>query len=116
MSNEARYDTPDKNGETRRQLNERFEVESPRVRPPQQGRYLWDWYSDASSTRRTDNGNPQLLTPLEWQAWADINGEMVRKEEFGVLMQMDRAFVFALRKEINDQHARESNAPRADKR
>jgi hypothetical protein len=51
---------------------------------------------------------PQLLTPVEWQAWADIRGELVRREEFGVLMEMDRAFVYALRKEIHDQRQREN--------
>lgn len=108
MEVEAKYDTPDKDGETRRERNARFGVESPRVRPPKHGQYLWQWYADAAATRRMDDGMPQLLTPLEWQAWAEINGELVRKEEFAALMQMDRAFVYALRKELNDQRQRDN--------
>ena len=113
LENEARYDTPDRHGETRRQRNERFGAESPRVRPPQNGRYLWEWYADAAATRRMDEGMPQLLTPQEWQAWAEINGEIVRKEEFAVLMQMDRAFVYAMRKELNEQRQREADKQRS---
>jgi len=91
-------------------------VESPRVRPPKQGRYLWEWYADAAATRRSDSGMPQLLTPLEWQSWAEINGELVRREEFAVLMKMDRAFVFSLQKEISDQRQRQSDTQKPRQR
>ena len=76
---------------------------------------MWEWYADAAATRRVDEGLPQLLTPVEWQAWADIRGELVRREEFGVLMEMDRAFVYALRKEIHDQRQREQNQQQRSK-
>lgn len=108
LETEARYDTPDRNGETRRERNERFGVESPRVRPPKHGQYLWAWYQDAAQTRRVDGGDYQLLTPLEWKAWAEMKGELVRQEEFAALMEMDRSYVFAWRREKNDQHARDN--------
>lgn len=60
-----------------------------------------------------DEGLPQLLTPVEWQAWADIRGEIVRREEFAVLMEMDRAFVYSLRREIGEQRQREHNNDQA---
>lgn len=97
---------------TRRDRNDCFGVDSPRVGLPSEGRYLWQWYSDAATTRRVDDGLPQLLTPLEWQAWSEIRGEIVRREEFSVLMEMDRAFIFAYRKEISDQRQRDAGNKR----
>ena len=62
-----------------------------------------------------DEGLPQLLTPVEWQAWAEIRGEIVRREEYGALMEMDRAFVYTLRKEIGDQRQREYDSQKRGK-
>lgn len=105
---EARYNTPDSNGETRRQRNARFGESSPEPNYPERGRYLWEWYQRAARTRRYDQGMPQLLTPLEWQAWASITGQAIREEEFAVLMDMDFAYVSALRAEKAAQWAREN--------
>lgn len=62
---------------------------------------------DASTSRRFEQGFPQLITPLEWQAWADITGTLVRTQEYSVLREMDYRFVAAWRQEITDQRARE---------
>ena len=108
---EARYNTPDSKGETRRQRNARFGEEAPNPEYPERGRQLWEWYRQAARTRRFEQGTPQMLTPLEWQAWANIVGQTVREEEFAVLIDMDSAYVSALKAEIKAQNDRETPKP-----
>ena len=55
---------------------------------------------------------PQMLTPLEWQAWANITGQVIRTEEFSVLIDMDCAYVSALRAEKDAQFSRENPQPK----
>lgn len=55
---------------------------------------------------------PQMLTPLEWQAWANITGQVIREEEFSVLIDMDAAYVSALKAEINAQWDRANPKPK----
>lgn len=112
---EARYDTPDSKGETRRQRNAKFGESSPEPEQPEQGRQLWNWYQQASRTRRFEQGLPQMLTPLEWQAWANITGQVIREEEFAVLIDMDSAYVSALKAELNAQWQR-TNKPQKGKK
>ena len=112
---EARYNTPDAQGETRRQRNARFGEHSPEPEYPERGRQLWGWYQQASKTRRFDQGQPQMLTPLEWKAWANITGQVIREEEFSVLIDMDAAYVSALKAELKAQWDR-ANPPHKGKR
>lgn len=112
---QARYDSPDASGETRRERNERFGVESPNFEPPKEGRYLWLWFVSAARTRRYDQGTPQPLTPQEWIGWAQISGEMVRREEYLALMEMDRTYCASLSREISEQRRRESESQRGNK-
>lgn len=109
---EARYNTPDSTGETRREINKRFGEQSPPVDPPAAGAHLWNWYKDASRLRRTEQGYPQTLTATEWVSWAQITGNPVRHEEYQVLREMDEAFVGALCREINDQRQRSAEIGR----
>lgn len=55
---------------------------------------------------------PQMLTPLEWQAWANITGQVIRTEEYSVLIDMDCAYVSALRAEKDAQFSRENPQPK----
>ncbi len=105
---QARYDTPDQNGETRRERNARFGVSSPApLRVNQKGRYLWEWFISASAFREYHDGQPRYITPDQWKFWAEINSVEVRLEEFKVLVKMDRAYIPALIAELSDQRQRE---------
>lgn len=53
-----------------------------------------------------------MLTPLEWQAWANVTGQVIRPEEFAVLIDMDAAYVNALKAEKAAQWARENPQPK----
>lgn len=53
-----------------------------------------------------------MLTPLEWQAWANVTGQVIRSEEFAVLIDMDAAYVDALKAEKKAQWDRENPQPK----
>ncbi len=55
-----------------------------------------------------------MMTPLEWQAWANITGQVIRTEEFNVLIDMDADYVSALKSELNAQWSR-ANATKGNK-
>jgi len=107
---QARYATSDRRGETRRERNARFKVDSPVLDLPERGVYIWHWFFDASPSRRFINGHPATITPSEWLAWAQITGEIIRPEEWAVLRDMDASYVNALQAELSDQHIREGEA------
>jgi hypothetical protein len=106
----VRYETPDRDGETRRQRNERFGVgeKNPVLCPPRYGSHLLEWFWDASETRRYEQGAPQQITPLEWAAWADAAGHLLTRDDYLILKKIDAAFVAAVAAERADQAARES--------
>lgn len=56
-----------------------------------------------------------MLTPLEWQAWANITGQVIRTEEFSVLIDMDCAYVSALRAELKAQWDRANSTTKGKK-
>lgn len=78
--------------------------------PPKEGAYLLNWLKDAGRSRRWDQGYPCTLALTEWQAWADLTGELVRREEMAALRDMDEAYVYAVSKELSDQRQREQNS------
>lgn len=92
--------------------NARFSEPSPKPDYPEQGKQLWQWFQKASKTRRYDQGLPQKLTPMEWQSWAQVTGQMIREEEFSVLLDMDDAYINALRAELKAQWDRNKPKPK----
>ena len=108
----ARYDTPDRNGETRRQRNARFKQESPSWEIPKGGEIIWEWFEDAGDLRGSSDGYPAKLSATEWLAWQQMTGNIVRPEEWQILRAMDTAYISALRSEFSDQMARESEKNR----
>lgn len=56
-----------------------------------------------------------MLTPLEWQAWANITGQVIREEEFAILIDMDAAYVSALKAELKAQWDRANSKPKGNR-
>jgi hypothetical protein len=106
LKTQARYDTPDKDGETRRERNARFGQSSPEPFRPVKGRYLWEWFISASDFREFGEHGPKCITPGQWKFWAEINSVEVRPEEFKVLVRMDRSYINALNVELSEQRNR----------
>ncbi|WP_188862973.1 hypothetical protein [Marinobacterium nitratireducens] len=88
-----RYDSPDPNGETRRQRNKRFGFDSPEVEIPRGGAHLFRWFRDASTMRRWDSGYPAIIEPNNWLSWAQMMDIPVDVIEWRILRQMDDTYV-----------------------
>ena len=108
VAQKARYDTPDENGETRREFNARYGMDhkSPEDTPPDVGSYLLVWFWDMSRTRPDSFDGCGALTPEYVWWWATSNGEIVTRRELAILRQMDAAFRAAFFKEREAQRKR----------
>jgi hypothetical protein len=107
---QAKYNTADKNGETRKERNARFGLTYTAVQPPDSGAHLLEWLSDAGRGRRFDSGYPCSLSLTDWQAWAELSDIIVRQEELAVLRNMDEAYINAVCKELSAQRKREQSS------
>lgn len=104
---QAKYNTPDRHGESRKERNARFGLTYTAVEQPSHGAHLLEWLGDAGRGRRYDNGYPCTLSLTEWLAWLELTGAGVRPEEMAVLRDMDEAYINAVCKELNAQRQRE---------
>lgn len=103
----TRYDTPDENGEKRRDRNEKFDGVTPEFAPPEVGAYLLDWFDElATMVGRTWDGVCHSIPPTEYLAWREMFGHVVRPHEFIILRAMDKAFCKAMNQEFEDYRAR----------
>jgi hypothetical protein len=102
----VRYTTPDINGETRAERNERFSVPVPDIDVPEVGQYLWDWFEELSSgVNRIVDGRAQRCTWAEFHGWRELTGETVTPDEWAILRAMDLAYCGALQGEIDNSVA-----------
>jgi hypothetical protein len=112
----VRYDTPDENGQTRRERNEAFEVESPALEIPEVLRYVWEWYFEASDgmARRVRDGVCERISWAEWQAWEALTGHAPRDHERAILRAIDRAYCAEMNRELSAYRARQAEAQARD--
>lgn len=107
----TRYDLPDKKGITRRERNEIVGVDSPFLEVPEDGQYLWEWFTDINnSVHRVDfNGYYCSIPPSEFLAWSKLTGNLIRSYEYDVLRAMDNAFCRELNNDITAERAKEDD-------
>ena len=107
ISVHVRYETPDENGETRRDRNENFNAPSPEFEIPEGGEYLWNWYFEISdSLRRIDDGVCFPMPPSEIIAWKNLTDRVVTTDEYAILRAMDAVFCEETNKELQAYHER----------
>lgn len=109
----TRYGTADHNGETRRERNDRFGLDSPEPVIPEGGAYLWDWFWELSQERREGMNGPMPLSSRDIAAWCDISGNVVRPDEVAVLRRMDAAYRSALADEMRESMKRRESSHEA---
>jgi len=97
-------------GETRRQRNERFDVDTPEapVLDPDFD-YLMDWFWELHQGRSMGMGDGEPLSFTEIEAWVRLTGTVIRREEVRILMTIDRAYLHAKGEERQAQEERRSN-------
>jgi hypothetical protein len=106
----ARYDSVrDKDGETRRERNESFAVESPEVGLPDDAEELWSWFW---SIRRGVAGGFSGASPVscgELFAWLQLTGNILRREEVEIIFAMDTAYCEGIALESDAIREREAD-------
>ncbi|MDP9809353.1 hypothetical protein J2W42_002201 [Rhizobium tibeticum] len=107
----ARYDTvKDSNGETRRERNEAFEIDSPDVDVPDNGAFLWSWFWELRQCQAPGFSGPAPISNLELATWCQITGNIIRREEVTIMRAMDGAFRAGVDAESEAIRAREKPA------
>lgn len=103
----TKYETLDVNGETRRQRNARFGLESPDFELEEDEFYLWQWFEDLqeSSGTRIIQGEPQPLSHTDIMNWAHNTSEIIRPFEVGILIKMSLAWCDAIIGELENNRA-----------
>lgn len=98
MQQIVRYQTPNKDGETRWQRNIRFGQgdKNPLIEPPQTGEYIFEWFWELNSSRQSGFGGPLPLSYTEIAAWAAITGTIATRDEISIIRRLDSAYIAAV--------------------
>lgn len=91
-----RYDMADDKGETRRQRNERFGIQSPALDIPGQVLHVWEWFWQLSGRRHS---GPEALTFADVGEWSRLLRIDLLPEEVQMLMAMDDQYLRAVRED-----------------
>lgn len=104
----TRYDLPNEKGETRRERNQRLEIETPDFEIPSAGEYIWEWFTALSNViHRIDfNGYYYNLPPSEILAWCKLTGTEITENEYEIISAMDSSFCKELNAEIEANRSR----------
>lgn len=105
----TRYDLPDDKNQTRRERNESINIYTPPFEIPDDGFYLWSWFTELNnSISRIDfNGYYSIIPPSEYLAWCKLTGNCLYPEEFDILQSMDVMFCKEMNLDINAKRARD---------
>lgn len=92
---------PNKDGETRRQVNVRFKKAelNPTVKIEPAYQYLWAWFWEIDSQRSSGLNGPNALRYSDITDWAIGTGNLIRPEEAQVIRRIDAAYLSALAEE-----------------
>lgn len=83
---------PRREGETRRQFNERFGHESPDIEPVHGGEFLVNAFWELSRFRSAGLGGPEPIRPADIVGWCHLTNFELRPDETKIILRMDAAF------------------------
>ncbi len=111
----VRYETPDKNDQTRRERNEKFDTTSPSLVIPEAGQFLWDIFHKLHrSISRVSDGYYRMIPPSEFEAWCRLTGTLVYPTEYDILNAMDRTYCEEANMELDADRTRQSEESKRD--
>lgn len=76
---------------------DKLHVECPRALV-----YVWDWFCDISSSRKSGYGGSEPISYEELRAWQALNGIELTKYELSLIRKIDRTFINVSRKVKSD--------------
>lgn len=99
----VRYETPNKDDETRRARNEVAGEHTPEFIIPEMGQHLWDIHrSIIRNVSRFSDGAYRLISPCEFEAWFRLTRTLVYPKEYDILAAMDGVYCEEANKELED--------------
>ncbi|NTG07154.1 hypothetical protein G6L25_08245 [Agrobacterium rhizogenes] len=98
----------DKNGETRRERNDAFEIDSPDPDVPEFCLSLWDWFWELRSAQAPGFSGAAPVSHTELLAWLQITGNLLRREEIAIIRAMDSRYVVEIEREAEAIREREA--------
>lgn len=104
----GRYETPDHEGETRRERNARYDMseETPDIVIPPAGEYLLEWLWDIMASQPTGENGPNPISCTELANWSLLTGNALNRREVAILRRLDSAYRNAVAKEREAQVSR----------
>jgi hypothetical protein len=100
-----RYDSPDEEGETRRQFNDRFGIDSPEaLEVDEQDEYLLDVFRHLSSIRDEGFNSVGPLLPSRIEEWCRVLGYRLLRDEILILLRLDTVYRNACAEEQERQN------------
>lgn len=107
-----RWHCKDENGETKTERNARFSMsyltpDDPEI--PDYIAYIWIWFWELSSRRRSSLGGGESIAYGEITQWIAVTCSDPTQQEIGVLLDMDNAYLSEIA-EIQKEKKEKDNA------
>lgn len=91
-----RYETPNFDGETRRERNTRFGQPTPEAEPVVGGDYILSCFWEVSRYRDLSENGQQPLKPIDVLNWEQFTGNVLNRYERQIILDIDQAYLAAL--------------------
>lgn len=75
---------------------------------PDHGAFIWDWFWELRQTQPPGFSGPVPISNIELIAWCQLSGNIVTREEVGILRAMDARFCSEIEKESEAIRTREA--------
>lgn len=110
------YESPDANGETRREYNARFGVDSPEIEIHPDAQYLCDLFEALSNFHDQGFNGPLPLQPGTILDWCLSTGNRLLRQEIEIMYRADAAYRRAYYEEQARQYelSKENNKSNPD--
>jgi hypothetical protein len=87
------YDTPNKDGISKRAMLTQAGRAGPASEPPELASHVWEWFWDLSAARGSNGFGLNPVGFVDLAAWAAMTGAEPLEWELQALREMDRAFL-----------------------
>ncbi|KQY78654.1 hypothetical protein ASD52_02065 [Ensifer sp. Root142] len=76
---------------------------------PDHGAFIWDWFWELRQSQPPGFSGPVPVSNLELMAWCQVTGNIIRREEIGIVRAMDASFCLEIERETEAIRRREES-------